>query len=123
MAEAPAAGRRFYRLVRDEPAVRDDFVPQGQVPGYRPPSRASASLARAIMHGVSVFDTEVAAREQNAIFATRRGGSPFRFVGVLDIPDDSPILCDDEFGNDHHWDLYATPDELLRYVTPPLLPL
>lgn len=123
MAESSAAGRRFYRLVRDDPAVRDDFVPQGQVPGYRPPRRASPNLMRAIMHGVSVFDTELAARDQNVIFAKRRSGSPFRFIGGLDIPDDSPVVCDDEFGNDHHWDLYATADELLRYVTPPLIPL
>lgn len=123
MAETSAAGHHFYRLLRNNPAEPSDFVPQGRVPGYQPPQRASTRLMRAIMDGVSVYDTEQAAREQNSIFGRRAGGSPFRFIGILEIRDGSSITRDDEFGNEHHWDLYATPDELLSCVTPPLIPL
>ena len=71
------------------------------------------------MHGVSVFDTERAARAQNDVFDARPSGSAFGFIATLDVPDDSAIECDDAFGNEHHWDLFGTPAELLACVTPP----
>lgn len=71
------------------------------------------------MHGVSVFDTERAARAQNDVFETRPSGSPFGFIATLDISQDTAIDCDDAFGNEHHGDLYGTPAELLACVTPP----
>ena len=46
-------------------------------------------------------------------------GSPFGFIATLDIPGNSAIECDDAFGNEHHWDLYGTPAELLASVTAP----
>lgn len=68
------------------------------------------------MDGVSVFDAEQTARAQDAVFATRTSGSPFRFIATLHIPQDSSVECDDAFGNKHHWDLYASPPELLACV-------
>lgn len=38
---------------------------------------------------------------------------------TLDVPADSQISCDDAFGNEHHWDLYGEPAEIMRCVTPP----
>ena len=71
------------------------------------------------MHGVSVFDTERAARAQNDVFDARPSGSAVGFIATLDVPDDSAIECDDAFGNEHHWDLFGTPADLLACVTPP----
>jgi hypothetical protein len=113
-----AAGRRFYRLTRTSPPTEDDFVPQGQRPGYQIRAAIDPVLREAIMHGVSAFDADHAARTQNDVFEARLSGSPFGFIAVLDIPDHSAIDCDDAFGNKHHWDLYGTPAELLACVTP-----
>ena len=113
-----AAGRRFYRLTRGSPPTENDFIPQGQRPGYRIRAMADPTLREAIMHGVSVFDTVRAARAQNDVFASRPNGSPFGFIATLDVPHGTEIECDDAFGNDHHWDLYGTPVELLACVTP-----
>lgn len=71
------------------------------------------------MNGVSVFDGEREARAQNDVFEARPTGSPFGFIATLDIPGSSAIECDDAFGNEHHWDLYGTPAELLASVTAP----
>lgn len=71
------------------------------------------------MYGVSVFDAERAARAQNDVFGARPSGSPFAFIATLTIADDRVIECDDAFGNEHHWDLYGTPANLLACVTPP----
>ena len=71
------------------------------------------------MHGVWVFDSERAARAQNAVFEARASGSHFRFIATLNIPDKSAIECDDAFGNEHHWDLYGMPAQLLACVAPP----
>ena len=114
-----AAGRRFYRLTRMSPPTENDFVPQGQRPGYRIGAAVDPALREAIMYGVSVFDTVRATRAQNDVFAVRSSGSPFGFIATLDVPPDSGIECDDTFGNEHHWDLYGTRLELLACVTPP----
>lgn len=71
------------------------------------------------MNGVSVFDGEREARAQNDVFEARPTGSPFGFIATLDIPGNSAIECDDAFGNEHHWDLYGRPAELLASVTAP----
>ena len=71
------------------------------------------------MNGVSVFEGEREARAQNDVFEARPTGSPFGFITTLDIPGNSAIECDDAFGNEHHWDLYGTPAELLASVTAP----
>lgn len=71
------------------------------------------------MHGVSVFDSVDAARAQNEVFASRSSGSPFRYIAALNIPDSSLIVCDDAFGNAHHWDLYGAPPDLLATVASP----
>lgn len=115
----PAAGRRFYRLTRTSPPTEQDFVPQGQQPGYRIRPGIDPNLLEAIMHGVSVFDAEPAARAQNDKFAMRATGSPFTYIAALNIPADSPIACDGAFGNKNHWDLFGTPAEILACVTPP----
>jgi len=114
-----ATGRRFYRLTQRSPPTEQDFVPQGQRPGYRIRPDIDSRLLEAIMHGVSVFDTEQAARAQNDKFAVRAAGSPFTFIAALNVPADSSITCDDTFGNVHHWDLYGPPAELLACMTPP----
>jgi hypothetical protein len=114
-----AAGRRFYRLTRTSPPTEDDFVPQGQRPGYQIRPDIDPKLLEAIMQGVSVFDTELAARAQNDKFAVRATGSPFTYVAVLNVPADSSIACDDAFGNKHHWDLFGKPAEILACVTQP----
>lgn len=119
----PAAGMRFYRLTTASPPTEQDFLPQGQRPGYRVRGDIDPKLAEAIMHGVSVFDTERAARAQNEVFSRRRGGSPFGYIATLDIPVDSLISCDDAFGNVHHWDLFGKPSQILRCVTQPDLEL
>lgn len=67
---------RFYRLTTTSPPTEQDFVPQGQRPGYRIRRHIDPKLLEAIMHGVSVFDTERAARAQNEVFLRRPGGSP-----------------------------------------------
>lgn len=115
----PAAGRRFFRLIRTSPPSADDFVAQGQRPGYVVRRAVDPALREAIMHGVSVFDTMEAARAQNAVFAARPGGSPFRYIATLEVPGSSLITCDDAFGNAHHWDLYGAPEDLLATVAPP----
>ena len=115
----PAAGLRFYRLTATSPPTEQDFVPQGQRPGYRIRRQIEPKLLEAIMHGLSVFDAERGARAQNDVFTKRPGGSPFRFVTTLDVPADSSITCDDAFGSDHHWDLYGTAADIMRCVTAP----
>lgn len=119
----PAAGMRFYRLTTSSPPTEQDFVPQGQRSGYRIRRGIDPKLFEAIMYGVSVFDTEHAARAQDRVFARRPDGSPFTYVATLDIPPGSMMSCDDAFGNANHWDLYGEPAELLRCVTPPDLEL
>jgi hypothetical protein len=113
-----AAGRRFYRLTRTSPPTEDDFVPQGQRPGYQIRAAIDPALREAIMRGVSVFDAERAARAQNDLFGARPSGSTFGFIATLAIAAESAIECDDAFRNEHHWDLYGTPAQLLACVTP-----
>lgn len=118
-----AAGRTFYRLVRTYPPTEADFVPQGRMPGYRIRPGVAPRLLESIMNGVSVFDSVESARAQNDVFRKRRGGSLYEYVAILDVPPDSDILCDDEFGNEHHWDLYSTPGALLACMTGDRIPL
>lgn len=75
------------------------------------------------MNGVSAFDMVEAAIAQDHIFRRRRDGSPYRYVAVLDIPEATAVECDDELGNQHHWDLYATPEDLVACVTNDVIPL
>ncbi len=118
-----AAGRRFYRLVRSSPPTTEDFVPQGRVPGYRTRPGMAGSLLDSVMNGISVYDEVEAARDQHEMFRRRPKGSPLTHISTLDVPASSPISCDDEFGNDHHWDLFGSRSDLLACVTPPDLPL
>lgn len=94
-------------------------MPQGQRFGYQIRPDIDPKLLEAIMHAVSVFDTELAARAQNDKFAVRATGSPFTYVAALNVPADSSIACDDAFGNKHDWNLFGKPAEILACVTPP----
>lgn len=70
------------------------------------------------MNGISVYDTLDAAVEQNEVAKAR--GKGYSIVATLDIPADSGIVCDDEFGNPAHYDLYgATATGLLALAMPP----
>lgn len=94
-------------------------MPLGRLPGFRfRHSTSNPRLLHAAMEGISVYNTLAGAIEQNEVMKKR--GKGFQVVATLDIPKDSGIVCDDEFGNDAHYDLYgATRAEFVRLVTPP----
>jgi hypothetical protein len=99
--------RVFYRVLRTNPPTRDDFksyLALGRPPGPNPTPRRLRAWA-----GVSVYDTAAVAH------AKARDYNLGSFVAELHIPEDAPVQAEGP-GQSGHVNLYAEPDELLRFV-------
>jgi hypothetical protein len=101
-------GRTFYRIIRAEEAVIDDFK---SAKALGKPLR-DPSQARAWEHGVSVFDSLAYAKNRARAFRFLLGG----WIVPIRIPGHAGIEVE-KTGNDrHHFTVYATPDMLLSLV-------
>lgn len=122
MAERPAAGRRFFRLVRNDPAGESDFYSQEKV-GRKPRPNLTPIQLHAFRDGVSVDDSEAGARARATRFRANPNAPTYPFVAIIDVPAGSPITCDDAIGPPGHWTLYGSPNEQLACVTEPIIVL
>jgi hypothetical protein len=99
--------RRFYRIARNSPPTRDDFlshVAQAKV------LRRDDPESRRLAEGLSVWATEAQARRQAR-------GLPWlgRYIAALDVPEDGPIKFEKTRGAGHYT-LWCAPGEALNCV-------
>lgn len=102
------SGQTFYRIIRAEEAVIDDFK---SAKALGKPLR-DPSQARAWEHGVSVFDSLAYAKERACAFKFLLG----RWIVQVNIPRDAGIEVERTGHDPHHFTIYSTPDMLLSLV-------
>lgn len=106
--------REFFRIVRGARPVLDDFKPLGatgrplRFPEYR----------REFEEGISVYDDFGHACAMARGNRFRQG----RFLVKLLIPDDGGIEFKQTFA-EHHFTLYARPEQILSYAEPVAVPI
>ncbi|MGH2585087.1 MAG: hypothetical protein ACRDJE_09240 [Dehalococcoidia bacterium] len=98
----------FYRVVRSDPPTETDFLSQ-QALGRR--LRVDTPENRRIFGGVSVSDTEQAARDLIAQWPQLG-----QLIAVLDVPEDGAIRYEQTTTTPSHYTLWGTPQELLATV-------
>lgn len=108
--------RRLYRLLRGIQPVRDDFRSHA-ARGRRLRPDASDEQRR-IFDGLSMYESEVQARETAARFP-----NVWQTIAVLDLPDDGRFRMEQTGVAAGHWTVWAQPDAVIHYVvdTLPLL--
>jgi len=98
--------RSFFYLVKTNPPTRDDF--RSYFERGRVPTRASARQIE-ILKGVSMWATE-----QQTLALAARMRERYDFVAQLAIPESVRVVRQGQSEGHHH--VYASPDELVRWV-------
>ena len=93
--------RRFYRLVTTDPPTAEDFMAYDALGKTPPRSKRDDTAFMRRWKGLSVYDTYRAARN----LAEARSFERWRYIAVLDIPGDAPIVYEGP-GKHGHWNLY-----------------
>ena len=104
------ASRRFFRIVKNNPPSRRDFL-SNQARRGEFPARLPSHLRRQ-RDGISVHDTAANARRQ-----ARESPWLGAFIAELRLPDPPPVQVRWERtirNNEDHHSLWGDPDELLR---------
>jgi hypothetical protein len=103
--------RTFYRIVKTDPPMEDDFLSQGAL--RKPPPRRDARFLRE-WEGLSVLDNEPDARSLVRAFGYRIGP----YIATLNIPDDAPLTIEGPTRpNGGHWLLYDEHGGMLTKLT------
>jgi hypothetical protein len=101
-------GRTFYRIIRAEEAVIDDFK---SAKALGKPLR-DPSQARAWEHGISVFDSLDYAKDRARSYRFLLG----RWIVPIWIPRHASIEIEKTGHDRHHFTIYSTPDMLQSLV-------
>jgi hypothetical protein len=101
--------RVFYRLLSENPPSDKDLLSYHDYPKDPPLAKRDDPEFLHRWKGLSVYDTYQAARD----LAAARKWKRWKYIGVLHIPEDAPIICEgpEEHG---HWNLYGTDPASLR---------
>jgi hypothetical protein len=106
--------REFFRIVRGSRPVLEDFVPLGatgrvlRFPEYR----------REFEEGISVYDDF----DHACAMARKNRFRQGRFLVKLVVPDDGSVELKQTFA-EHHYTLYAKPEQILSYAEPVAVPI
>lgn len=99
--------RIFYRTVKHNPPVREDFLSDKDMGKAMPRKPGYVRL----WEGLSVFETSEQARAKAIAFPAQGA-----FIAALAIPDDGRITYGRTGGTAGHHTLWGDPDEMVRCV-------
>ena len=100
--------REFFRIVRGETTLLDDFRSPKAL-GKRLPSSA---VMREWSDKVSVYDSMDRVRQVREKFRFRLGS----YVVKIVVPEDGSVDFRQTFEDRHHFTLYATPETIIALV-------
>ena len=102
----PPTSRSLYYLVKTNPPTRDQFLSY-HARGLTPPHSSPRQLD--LHRGVSMFETEVQARQLAIELATR-----YDYIAEVAVP--QGVRAERQGRRAGHYNVYASPDDLARWV-------